>query len=225
MQWATETTAPTEGGAAPYGTALASIAATITATDLEAKRYGASAIVHVRTIEREAIFERFVGTIMRRALLVALERGCLVGAGAPNQIEGLTNRTTITSLARGTDSRFVGLVKAVEALTGAGFGPELVACFSPATWRDIVTDGSPNLGQLLAQVLPDLRLIVAPSLPAGAGVIGSLETTSLVRDAPPVLEISRDHSDVFTRSEAAVRLEGRFELVAAPEGWRRLTGY
>jgi HK97 family phage major capsid protein len=154
-----------------------------------------------------------------------VERELLYGDGASQHLNGLmTQAPTMTGGA--APDLVSGVASAISQLSGADVVPDSLVC-NPVNWWSMQVQkaagaGSFLVGDPLSQLPPvlwGLRVALSNSINPGSFLVGNFRNGAAVYDRQAaVVELSREHSDYFTKNLVAILAELRLALAVYTPG-------
>jgi HK97 family phage major capsid protein len=180
-------------------------------------------------LEDVAQMRSMIDARLRLGLALTEEDQLLNGSGAGANILGLMNRSGLaTSVDQGADTNEDAIFKQIWAIfTNALFMADGIV-MNPANWQTIAlrkdSTGnymatSPFAGNLQAQRLWGLPVVVTPSIVANTALIGAFKLAAQIfRRGGVRVEVSNSHLDFFTKNLIAILCEERLALAVYRPG-------
>lgn len=186
-------------------------------------------------LEDVAQIRSYIDARLRLGLSIAEEDQLLNGSGTAPNVEGLLNRSGLTTatVRAGSVTNAEAIFTAMMAVFNASFVMPTGTIMNPANWQttQLSKDGDGRYygsGPFAGPQAPTLwgfPVVVTPSIVANTGFTGAFNSAAQVfRKGGVTVEASNSHSDFFVRNLTAIRCEERLALaVYRPGAFSKIT--
>ena len=154
--------------------------------------------------------------LLRHGCMDKAERELVAGAGGAFEIEGLNSLATTFVHTASQEADRVG--EAISSMQAAGYQPDIVA-LHPSDWFAINSEratGGEYVGPGWAgRPVPSIwnvPVAISPAITAGSPLVIDSRFVQVLDRMQPTVEMSREHSDNFTRNNVTILAELRLGL-------------
>lgn len=186
-------------------------------------------------LEDVAQIRSYIDQRLRLGVELAEEDQLLNGNGTPPNLQGILNRSGLTTAqARGTDSNADAVFKQITTIATAVFAQPTGIVMNPANWQTVQLTKNAN-GNYLGNgpwspaqpaQLWGLPVAVTPTIASGTALVGDFRgSAQIFRKGGIRVEASNSHQDFFVKNLVAIRAEERLALaVYRPAAFGTVTG-
>lgn len=233
LRYMVESTFTDNAAGAAEASAVGEQALAYTDTTGAIEKIGAFIPVSEVQLDDEPGIQSFIEERLAFAVRRELDRQCTVGSGSTPTLRGLYNATNVQTQAKGTDSAYDAVYKAIVAIRVSGRATADVICMHSNDWRDIrlarSSDGMYLFGPPSIAEVPQLwglPVVFNEALTeSNAMVAATQEHVTLVYRTGLNIAVTNAHASNFTASVLAIRATIRAGLeIRRGEAICRVTG-